>query len=166
MSGPVLRLDLRLRGDWEGLEALREAVRAALGTQVTDPEFCLQLAMVAGELVENAIKHGSWASRPLRPDDYTLSLEVTVSEVAITVRQPAAGAGPRKLFDALARITKAESAEDAYAARMREVSKSLAPGGLGLPRIAHEAGCLLTARMTPEGLLEVLAMAPLPARTL
>jgi hypothetical protein len=166
MSGPVLRLELRLRGEWEGLEALRDAVRAALCTQVPDEEYCLQLAMVAGELVENAIKHGSWAARPLRPDDYALSLEMTVSEVAITVRQPALGAGPRKLFEALERIHKAGSAEDAYAARMREVSRSLTPGGLGLPRIAHEAGCLLSARVTSEGLLEVLAMAPLPARTL
>lgn len=160
----MLTLDVQLGGDWEALEALREAVRAALCTQGASDEFCGQLAMVAGELVENAIKHGNWSARASRPEAYRLLLEVTAADVTVRVRQPAVGAGPKRLFDALNRIHQADSAESEYAARMREVARSLTPGGLGLPRIAHEAGCLIFAEVDDQGILEVRALAPLPAR--
>ena len=63
-----------------------------------------------------------------------------------------------RLFDTLQRIRSAPSREQAYVEMMREVaSHAETIGGLGLARIAHEAACELSARITPAGTLEVTA---------
>ena len=150
------QIDLPVRPEWEEIESLRQAVIACLRTVFRDLPDCESLAMVAGELLENAIKFG--AREPGREpalalwvvgDDLGVGIEVTSQVLP-------ADPGVVRLVRELERISHAPSPREAYLDALRRVALAGSGSGLGLSRIAYEGGCDLSA-VEEEGLLRVRA---------
>ncbi len=159
MSRERLRLEMVLREDWQSIEDMREAAVACLRMAYPDRGAGEVLAMVVSELAENAVKYGRWSEGgypALKVVGYDDCIDVTVEHGT------SPDAPTSRLFDTLQRIRSAPSREQAYVEMMREVATHAeTTGGLGLARIAFEAACELSARITPAGTLEVTARSKL-----
>ena len=53
-----LHLRLRLPLSWDCIESVRQAVSAVIAASLNNELLAEQMAMVASELLENAVKHG------------------------------------------------------------------------------------------------------------
>ena len=53
-------IDLPVRSEWANVDLLRTSVQNCVSAIFSDIEGCRSLAMVTGELIENAIKYGDW----------------------------------------------------------------------------------------------------------
>src|SRR6201999_57526 len=53
-------IDLPVRSEWSNVDLLRTSVQNCFTAIFSDIEGCHWLAMVTGELIENAIKYGDW----------------------------------------------------------------------------------------------------------
>jgi hypothetical protein len=118
-----------------------------------------QLAMVAQELLENAVKYGAH-----REDErVVLTLRVAPEDVTIEVRNRA-GVDEEHLrrFDqAIQRIRGYQDPFEAYVERLKHVSsRPYAHGesGLGLTRIAYEGRCALDFWVDEGNVLSVSAV--------
>jgi hypothetical protein len=150
-STPTLlfRIEVPFGPRWQHAELLRISILHCVATVFSSHDFCERLGMVAAELVENAIHYGDWSGADPRP--FRLRVEGTEGGgVVVGVESPI---DPRssdadRLTQGIARL-RAANAEDAYAARLREIAeKPDATGsGLGLLRIVHETGCRLDAHI-------------------
>jgi hypothetical protein len=116
------------------------------------------IAMVTGELLENAVKYGDWsdAARTFR-----LHVSGDGRRAAVSVEHPVRQGDPHvlRLLDTLRWLRGFSSAGDAYRARLMAVAAAERPGetgGLGLARVAYEGGCALRADLDGE-LLRVTA---------
>ncbi len=159
-------IDVPIGEDWDLIEQLRTGILGCLAAAFPAPGLRDLAAMVVGELLENALKYGDWGPRPEGPAACRLEVQGGPDLLSVSVAHPVkAGPGLDRLHQALAALASAPSVEEAYLTRMREVAQRAGPGnsGLGLLRIAHEAGCRLSADVTPEGLLTVTALSSLPA---
>lgn len=159
MSAGALSLVLPVRHDWAAIERVRKATVACVALAYPRGEMHEVLAMVVAELLENAFKYGDWSSgKPAR-----LAVEGTERSVRISVRHPIApGDHLDRLAHVLADLSRARSAKAVFTQRMLEVARQHQSGGLGLARIAHEAGCRLLATQPFPGWLEVTAIAYAP----
>lgn len=120
------------------------------------------LAMVANELLENAVKYGAWRSAP-PPHAVELSLEVDARSVTIEVRSPIAEdeTALKALDNMIQWIRGFQSPFEAYVERLKHVSARAYredESGLGLARVAHEARCLLDFYVTTEQQLAMSAV--------
>lgn len=153
-------LDLPARNHWENVELLRTSVQSCVRAVLEDVAGSDALAMVTGELLENAIKHGCW-----RGDDELFRLRVWGDTRCgcVSVESPVgADADAQRVFDAIAWIRGFESPELAYQARMIEIAGAPRDGvssGLGLPRIVYEGGCTLEAKLEDKTLSVTARMA-------
>ena len=55
-------IDLPVRSEWANVDRLRTSIQSCFTAVFSDFESCRSLAMVTGELVENAIKYGDWTA--------------------------------------------------------------------------------------------------------
>jgi anti-sigma regulatory factor (Ser/Thr protein kinase) len=55
-------IDLPVRSEWQNVDLLRSSVQNCLTTILSDQDGCHAIAMIVAELLENAIKHGTWKS--------------------------------------------------------------------------------------------------------
>ncbi|MBX7113843.1 MAG: hypothetical protein K1X64_05855 [Myxococcaceae bacterium] len=159
MNRERVRLEMVLRQEWQSIEDVREAAVACLKMAYPDRSAGEVLAMVVSELAENAVKYSCW-----NESGFPVLKVVGYDEhIDVTVEHPTSPDAPlSRLFDTLQRIRSAPSREQAYVEMMREVATHAeTTGGLGLARIAHEAACELSARLTPAGTLEVTARSTL-----
>lgn len=149
------QIELPVRREWPAVETLRQAVTASLRAVFPDTGLCDALAMVAGELLENAVKYGGG------PEGGGFRLAVTGCDdaVEVEVANPVAPGDPDvvRLLAEIDRIARAPSPQEAYLAALRRVALSRSKGGIGLARIVHEGGCDLTATLGDDGLLRVRA---------
>jgi anti-sigma regulatory factor (Ser/Thr protein kinase) len=154
----LFQIELPLRQDWEAIGPLRQSVTACLKAVFRDHALCESLAMVAGELLENAVKYG--ARQPGSDRGFALSVVGGPSGVELEVSNPIDQAEPgyERLLAEIARIARAPSPQEAYLEAMRRVAISGATGSLGLARIAHEGGCDVSASLGTDGLLRVRAI--------
>jgi hypothetical protein len=158
-------IDLPISERWQVVDVLRTAVYQCLAVVFEVDAFAEMVSMVVGELVENALKYGAWnGDAEPKATQARLKIQGRPSGVEIEVRNPLpAGASASPLFGMLERIKKAPSPAEAYVERLREVARdATASSGLGLMRIAYEAGCDLTATVD-QGTLSVRALVDLPA---
>jgi anti-sigma regulatory factor (Ser/Thr protein kinase) len=158
-----LQLEIPLPEDWEAVDLLRASVLGWLRVALRGSPAVEPLAMVAGELLENAVKFGYWKD----PARRTLGLAVrgVDDRIEIVVSSPTDLDDPnlRALVAELGRIERAPSAQEAYLDRVRRIALT-GKGGLGLARIAHEGGCVLSADVSPDRTLRVKAVTRQPAR--
>jgi hypothetical protein len=158
-------IDLPVRSDWANVDLLRTSVQNCFTAVFSDIDGCHALAMVTGELLENAIKYGDWSG-----DDGAFRLHVwgegprTPGEgrsAHVAVENPviADDANVATMLATLEWIASFPSAKDAYRAKLLEIAAQrddARPSGLGLVRIAYEGNCTLRAEVE-AGVLRVTA---------
>jgi hypothetical protein len=152
-------IDLTVRNEWKNIDLLRTSVQNCFTAVFADLDGCHAIAMVTGELLENALKYGSWSA----VDRAMFRLRVTGGDqnVEIAVQNPLKaddphGATLRKSIEWINSFAKPEAA---YRARMLQIAQEDtegAPSRLGLVRIAFEGNCRL-AMAVDRGIVTVTA---------
>lgn len=154
-------IDVPVSTQWRNIELLRASVQNCLAAVFSDVAGRDALAMVTGELLENAVKYGSWDS-----GDGVFRLRVWGDANAghIEVENPVAPGdeGPRRAIELIEWLRGFPTPEEAYQARLLHVAAAPrgTAGGLGLARVAYEGGCRLRAETVGE-MFRVVAELPL-----
>lgn len=154
------RLHRRLPPDWEAAKREWAPLKTFFGECGLDMNEAYAMAMTCSELMENAIKYGTWTHEG---DELTLSIEISPREVIIEVENPVVDdpAAVRQLDDRIQWMRGFQSPFQAYVERLKVVSsQSYQEGvsGLGLCRIAYEARCILDFYVTGHGRLAMSAV--------
>jgi hypothetical protein len=152
-------IDLPVRSEWASVDLLRTSIQNCFHAIFHDIEGCHSLAMVTGELVENAIKYGDWTG----VDDRRFRLRVWGEgrSAHVMVENPVQhdDGSAAEVMKTLGWIRNFESPIEAYRAKLLEIAHGdRDPGNskLGLVRVAYEGNCLLTAELV-RGVLHVEA---------
>jgi len=156
MANLNFSIDLPVRSEWENVDRLRTSIQNCFTAVFSDFAGCQSLAMVTGELVENAIKYGDWSSA----DDRRFRLRVWGEgrSAHVLVENPVQhGTGhAAEVLNTLGWMRNFRSPIEAYRAKLLEIAGGDREGGnskLGLVRIAYEGNCLLTAELVRGVLL-------------
>ncbi|MDB4964235.1 MAG: hypothetical protein JWP01_4234 [Myxococcales bacterium] len=141
-------IDMTVRNEWRNVDLLRTSVQNCFTAVFADVDGCHAIAMVTGELLENALKYGDWVSG----DRAMFRLRVNGSAnhiVEVSVQNPLKDRdNASNLMKAIDEINSYPKPEQAYRARMLQIAQSeeeAAPSRLGLVRIAFEGNCRLAA---------------------
>ena len=158
MSGFNFSIDLPVRSEWANVDLLRTSVQNCFTAIFSDIEGCHSLAMVTGELLENAIKYGDWSAKE---SSFRLKVWGEGKRAHIAVENPVRpeDRGASEVLDILRWIRNFSSADEAYRARLLQIAAdtgSRAPSKLGLVRIAYEGDCDLGAEVS-NGVIRVTA---------
>ena len=152
-------IDLPVMNQWRNVDLLRTSVQNCFVAVFADLDGCNAIAMVTGELVENAIKYGDWGA-----DDKSFRLLVhgKPGVVNIQVDNPVAvgSSAVAELQNTLRWIESQPSAQDAFLAKMLEIASRRPPtgaSGLGLVRCAYEANAKLRSELVNATTLRVTA---------
>lgn len=152
-------IDLPVRSEWANVDLLRLSVQNCVTAVFSDIEGCRSLAMVTGELIENAIKYGDWHG----DEDQRFRLRVWGDgrRAHVSVENPVQSGddNAEEVLRTLHWMHRFSSPVDAYRARLLEVADIHREPGkskLGLLRIAYEGNCTLTAELA-RGVLRVQA---------
>jgi hypothetical protein len=151
-------IDLPVRSEWANVDLLRTSVQNCFTAIFSDLEGCHSLAMVTGELLENAIKYGDWSAKE---GSFRLKVWGEGRKAHIAVENPVRpdDHGANEVLGILRWIRGFSSANEAYRARLLQIaSGTIAPGSskLGLVRIAYEGDCDLGAEVS-NGVIRVTA---------
>jgi hypothetical protein len=146
-------IDLPVRSEWSNVDLLRTSVQNCFTAVFSDIDGCQALAMVTGELLENAIKYGDWSGA--EGGEFRLRVwgQGGAGRIAhVSVANPVRGDGPhvREVLATLAWLATFPSAKEAYRAKLLEIAASpddLNASRLGLVRIAYEGNCTLRAEV-------------------
>jgi hypothetical protein len=155
-------IDMTVRNEWRNVDLLRTSVQNCFTAVFADVDGCHAIAMVTGELLENALKYGDWVSG----DQAMFRLRVQGSAnnvVEVSVQNPLKSndTNAPNLLKAIEEINSYSKPEQAYRARMLAIAQSsddidAAPSRLGLVRIAFEGNCRLAATVE-DGTVTVTA---------
>lgn len=150
-------VELSIAPRWGEIEGVRIAVLDAVEGFFGDGrrELGEAMAMIASELVENAVKYGDQA----KTSEVRIKVAVeNKTRITITVASKVAGGGEhlRRLEDTIAWIESFSQPKYAYEERVRVVAMEHTHGGVGLVRIAYEGQSKLHARVE-KGVLYVEA---------
>lgn len=154
----AFNIDVPVRSEWSNVDLLITSVENCFAAMFADIDGCHTIAMVTGELLENAIKYGDWShgQRVFRLHVAGRDRHATVSvENPINTDSKAA----EELFATLRWLEGFPSPDEAYRARLLEVANGPRGGSvskLGLVRIAYEANCKIHAERT-DGVISVTA---------
>ena len=134
-------IDLPVRSEWANVDLLRLSVQNCVTAVFSDIEGCRSLAMVTGELIENAIKYGDWHG----DEDQRFRLRVWGDgrRAHVSVENPVQPGddNAEEVLRTLHWMHRFSSPVDAYRARLLEVADIHREPGkskLGLVRIAYE----------------------------
>jgi hypothetical protein len=159
MANLNFSIDLPVRSEWANVDRLRTSIQNCFTAIFADAEGCQSLAMIAGELVENAIKYGDWSSA----DDRRFRLRVWGEgrSAHVLVENPVqhGNGNVAEVLNTLGWMRNFRSPIEAYRAKLLEIAAANREDGnskLGLVRIAYEGNCLLTAELV-RGVLHVEA---------
>ena len=147
-------IDMTVKNEWRNVDLLRTSVQNCFTAVFADVDGCHAIAMVTGELLENALKYGDWNTG----DRAMFRLRVHGTKknvVTVSVQNPLRGddANAEALRSSIDWINGFPKPEAAYRARMMQIATSEddAPGSrLGLVRIAFEGNCVLGASITDD----------------
>jgi hypothetical protein len=155
-------IDVPVSTRWGNIELLRASVQNCLAAVFSDVEGSDAIAMVTGELLENAVKYGRWTNA-----DAVFRLRVwgdaSVGHIEVENPVGADDEGPRRVGELLAWMASFATPEEAYQARMLQVAAAPrgTAGGLGLARVVYEGGCKVRVETAGE-MLRVVAEMPMP----
>lgn len=150
------QIDVPVRNEWQNVTLLVTSVQNCFHAMFADLDGSQKVAMVAGELLENAIKYGSWK------EDGSHHLRLRVSgregEARVTVENPARADAVTELRRTLDWMKEHPSADSAYRARLIAIAQTADPdvSKLGLVRIAYEGRAQITIEHE-RGVLRVTA---------
>jgi hypothetical protein len=144
-------IDLTVRNEWKNVDLLRTSVQNCFIAVFADLDGCHTIAMVTGELLENALKYGDWTrdSRAM----FRLRVEGGTSKIVVSVQNPLdiKDNNAKSLLSTIEWINSFPKPEAAYRARLLQIaqddSNSTSPSQLGLVRIAFEGNCRLNAAL-------------------
>ena len=158
--GTRLRLDLRLKPDWDTVKGAWTDCTRLFDEHGLTQDVSYALSMTAQELLENAVKYGRYSNDA---DAIELSVKVGTGDITIEVRNPVdVTAVNLKTFDATIQwIRGYQNPFEAYVERLKDVSaQPFAPGrsGLGLTRVAFEGQCILDFYVNESNILAVSAV--------
>ena len=142
-------IDLTVRNEWKNVDLLRTSVQNCFIAVFADLDGCHTIAMVTGELLENALKYGDWA-RDKRAM-FRLRVEGGSGKILVSVQNPLDPKDPAatNLVNTIDWIGGFAKPEQAYRARMLAIaqddSNMTSSSQLGLVRIAFEGNCRLAA---------------------
>jgi len=152
-------INLAVRNEWDNIDLLRSSVQNCFLAVFADVDGCNAVAMVTGELLENAIKYGDW-SQPSSPQQFRLDVKGDAEKSVVTVSSPTAPEGKHldNLMQILKWIDEQESPAAAYQAKLLAIAAGEieADSGLGLVRMAYEGNCTFSAAVE-DGCLTVAA---------
>lgn len=145
MSDIDFRMQVPIGPEWRNVELLRSAILNCLAAVFQDSEFSSAVGMVAGELLENAIKYGAWEleSTSAPRSRFRLAVFGNQDRITIEVCNPVRQGDPeiqtlKKSVDAL---SQSSNPQEAFFARLKELASrdpdDEGASRLGLPRIAH-----------------------------
>jgi hypothetical protein len=154
-------IDLTVRNEWKNIDLLRTSVQNCFIAVFADLDGCHAIAMVTGELLENALKYGNWsgADRAM----FRLRVVGNQGNIEVSVQNPLKGddSNAQQLMSSLEWIASFPKPGDAYRARMMQIAQDEtgdpSPSRLGLVRIAFEGNCRLTAKID-KGTVTVSAL--------
>jgi hypothetical protein len=154
-----LTLEIRIDPEWDAIKAAWDPCRTALSRAGYDDDVSYQLAMVAQELLENAVKYGAFE----QGERVVLDIRTEPEDVTLEVRSRL-GVDDENLrrFDQMVQwIRGFQDPFEAYVERMKAVSAqpySNGESGLGLTRIAYEGRCVIDFYVDDESTLAVSAV--------
>ncbi|HVK82613.1 MAG TPA: hypothetical protein VM513_00830 [Kofleriaceae bacterium] len=145
-------IDMTVRNEWRNVDLLRTSVQNCFTAVFADVDGCHAIAMVTGELLENALKYGDWVSG----DRAMFRLRVNGMRndvVEVSVQNPLRrdDTNAQALLSAIESINSYPTPEAAYRARMLQIAQNDDEDAdlsrLGLVRIAFEGNCRLSAKI-------------------
>lgn len=157
MIGPfTFNIDVPVRNEWHNVTLLVTSVQNCFNAMFANLDGSQTIAMVTGELLENAIKYGSWTSK-----EHLLRLKVAGegSFAYVTVENPSDDGNSKELMTMLNWIKSFDSPDEAYRARLLEVAQTppaAEVSRLGLIRVVYEAGCQIDA-VVENGVVRITA---------
>jgi hypothetical protein len=142
-------IDLPVTSDWENVDLLRASVQSCFTAVFHNVDGCHAIAMVTGELLENAVKYGAWG---VEPGSFRLRVEGADGGATVSVENPVLRDDPEvaALLGTIRWLNGFSDASEAYRARLLQIAATARDGktsGLGLARIAYEGGCTLSAEL-------------------
>jgi hypothetical protein len=152
-------LELRIAPEWDAVKATWDQCRALLAAAGLAQDESYQLAMVAQELLENAVKYGAFGGS----ERIALGLRVVPEDVTIEVKSRVGvdDAHLRRFDRMIQWIRGFQDPFEAYIQRLKAVAaRPYAPGesGLGLTRIAYEGRCAIDFFVDENNVLAVSAV--------
>ena len=150
-------IDLPVLSHWRNVDLLLTSVQNCFVAVFADVDGCNAIAMVTGELVENAVKYGYWSGQDKH---FRLRITGRRGSVTIQVENPVDPVDPQihKLEAMLRWIAEFPDTATAYRAKMLEIaSRPGVSSGFGLVRCAYEASSVLKAELIDGNALRVVA---------
>lgn len=143
-------IDLTVRNEWNNIDLLRTSVQNCFIAVFADLDGCHAIAMVTGELLENALKYGDWNSGDRAM--FRLRVHGREGNIEVSVQNPLKANDPSAtaLMTSLEWLNSFPKPDAAYRARMLQIAQEegdAAPSRLGLVRIAAEGNCRITAKV-------------------
>ena len=141
-------IDLTVRNEWKNIDLLRTSVQNCFIAVFADLDGCHAIAMVTGELLENALKYGDWTTGDRAM--FRLRVHGREGNIEVSVQNPLKPNDPNaaSLQASLEWLNGYAKPEQAYRARMLQIAQEdsdSAPSKLGLVRIAFEGNCRISA---------------------
>jgi hypothetical protein len=121
-------IDLTVRNEWRNIDLLRTSVQNCFIAVFSDYDGCQAIAMVTGELLENALKYGDWTSGDRAM--FRLRVEGKDPNIQVSVQNPLKRDDPH----ASVLMKQIEWLDESSTSR------------LGLARIAFEGNCRLSVK--------------------
>jgi hypothetical protein len=154
MTEFAFNIDVPVRSEWSNVDLLITSVENCFAAMFADVDGCHTIAMVTGELLENAIKYGDWTHGQRL---FRLHVAGKARLATVSVENPIAkdSKSADELFATLKWLEGYPSADEAYRARLLEVANAPRGGSvskLGLVRIAYEANCKIRAERTVDAI--------------
>lgn len=152
-------LDLRLDPEWEAVKGAWSPCRTTLARAGLSDDETYQLAMVAQELLENAVKYGAFGTG----EHILLGVRAAEEDVTVEVKSRVGvdDAHLRRFDRTIQWIRGFQDPFEAYVERMKIVSAqpySHGESGLGLTRIAYEGRSIIDFYVDEENVLAVSAI--------
>lgn len=159
-SGMQDKLILNIKPSWDEIEQVRNTCGDFLHKQNMSQSVIDAITMVTSELVENAIKYGTFG------ETESVGISITVSNriIIVEVRNPIDATGIpylRHLDETIQWIRGYQDPFESYIIKLRQIStKSLhdPESGLGLVRISFEGRSILDFYVNENNILNVSAV--------
>jgi hypothetical protein len=152
-------MELLIAPEWDAVKAAWDPSRSVLARAGLSEDEAYQLAMVTQELLENAVKYGTFAAG----ERIHLTIDARLDEITVEVRSRVGVDEPHlRRFDRMIQwIRGFQDPFEAYVERMKLVSAqpySNGESGLGLTRIAYEGRCAIDFYLDGDNQLSVSAV--------
>lgn len=151
-------IDFPVLGEWENIDQVRLSLQSCVSHLFQNVDHRELLSMVAGELLENAVKY---AHRTNEVTMFRLKIWGALGGTAhVQVSNPVDPDGASVALASIEGIRSAGSVAEAYTRRMLEIaSRPSSMSRLGLLRIAYEGGCELSGTVDND-ILTITAAVP------